>query len=152
VRLRHALSLPSTLPLSAGSWLGSWLGSGPTSRGRQVAVLRLHAASTGHVTKAAYSCLRGVYVRHVTKCARTPRNGRISENPECELRRIYIPRTRVNKGRKKGRSYTARPFLLSLCGTWARSDQAQAFRDSSPSTPQNSGRLWGQGRSRRTAP
>ncbi len=44
MRLRHALSLPSTLPLSAGSWLGSWLGSGPTSRGRQVAVLRLHAA------------------------------------------------------------------------------------------------------------
>ena len=40
MRLRHALSLPSTLILSAGSWLGS----GPTSRGRQVAVLRLHAA------------------------------------------------------------------------------------------------------------
>jgi hypothetical protein len=27
VRLRHALSLPSTLPLSASSWLGSWLWS-----------------------------------------------------------------------------------------------------------------------------
>ena len=40
MRLRHALSLPSTLLLSAGSWVGS----GPTSRGRQVAVLRLHAA------------------------------------------------------------------------------------------------------------
>jgi hypothetical protein len=32
-----------------------------------VAVLRLHAASAGHVTKAAYSCLRGVYVRQSTK-------------------------------------------------------------------------------------
>jgi hypothetical protein len=47
-----------------------------------VAVLRLHAASAGHVTKAAYSCLRGVYVRYVTKCARTPRDGRTSENAQ----------------------------------------------------------------------
>jgi hypothetical protein len=47
-----------------------------------VAVLRLHAASTGHVTDAAYSCLRGVYVRYGTKCARTPKSGRTSENPQ----------------------------------------------------------------------
>jgi hypothetical protein len=55
VRLRHALSLPSTLPLSAGSWVGS----GPTSRGRQVAVLRLHVRSSYHVTTGAYSCEGG---------------------------------------------------------------------------------------------
>jgi hypothetical protein len=36
-------------------------------RGEQVAVLRLHATSAGHVTKAAYSCLRRVYVLHDTK-------------------------------------------------------------------------------------
>src|SRR5829696_5549222 len=35
-----------------------------------------------YVTKAAYSCLRVVYVRHGTKCARTPRNGRTSEKPQ----------------------------------------------------------------------
>src|SRR5215213_3153022 len=34
----------------------------------QVAVLRLHAASASHVTDAAYSCLRGVYVLQSTKC------------------------------------------------------------------------------------
>src|SRR5215203_2469378 len=34
----------------------------------QVAVLHLHAASAGHVTKAAYSCLRRVYVLQSTKC------------------------------------------------------------------------------------
>jgi hypothetical protein len=41
-----------------------------------VAVLRLHTASASHVTKAAYSCLRVVYVRQSTKEAsellRTP--------------------------------------------------------------------------------
>jgi hypothetical protein len=50
-----------------------------------VAVLRLHAASAGHVTKAAYSCLRGVYVRQSTKEAsellRTPCM-RTSENTQ----------------------------------------------------------------------
>jgi hypothetical protein len=39
-----------------------------------VAVLRLHAASASHVTKAAYSCMREDYVRWGTKCRklRTP--------------------------------------------------------------------------------
>jgi hypothetical protein len=32
-----------------------------------VAVLRLHTASASHVTKAAYSYLRAVYVRYGTK-------------------------------------------------------------------------------------
>src|SRR5215216_2075870 len=35
-----------------------------------------------YVTKAAYSCLRGVYVRHGTKYARAPRKRRTSENPQ----------------------------------------------------------------------
>jgi hypothetical protein len=34
----------------------------PGLEGGQVAVLRLHAASTGHVTKAAYSYVREMYV------------------------------------------------------------------------------------------
>src|SRR5215217_5161824 len=34
-----------------------------------------------YVTKAAYSCLRGVYVRHGTKYYRAPRKHRTSENP-----------------------------------------------------------------------
>src|SRR5215210_6961628 len=32
-----------------------------------------------YVTKAAYSWLRGMYVRHGTKCARTPRERRTSD-------------------------------------------------------------------------
>jgi hypothetical protein len=39
----------------------------PDLEGGQVAVLRLHAASAGHVTKASYSCLRVVYVLQSTK-------------------------------------------------------------------------------------
>src|SRR5215212_1689738 len=35
--------------------------------GGQVAVLRLHAPSAGHTTRVAYSCVKGVYVRHGTK-------------------------------------------------------------------------------------
>src|SRR5215218_10496641 len=73
-----------------------------------VAVLRPHAASAGHVTKATYSYLRGVYVRHGTKHVRAPRKRRTSENAvkrkfavfhksEVQLRRILILRTRVNK-------------------------------------------------------
>jgi hypothetical protein len=45
-----------------------------------VAVLRLHAASTGHVTKAAYSYVRGMYVRQGTKHVRAPKKRRTSEN------------------------------------------------------------------------
>src|ERR671913_1987953 len=41
--------------------------------GGQVAVLCPHAASVGHVTKAAYSCVRRVYVRQGTKYVRAPR-------------------------------------------------------------------------------
>src|ERR687898_3361447 len=53
----------------------------PHLEGVQVAVLRLHAASVGHVTKPAYSCVRGVYVRQGTKHVRAPRKPRTSENP-----------------------------------------------------------------------
>jgi hypothetical protein len=45
-----------------------------------VAVLHLHAASAGHATKAAYSCVKGVYVRHGTKQVRIPRTSQTSEN------------------------------------------------------------------------
>jgi hypothetical protein len=45
-----------------------------------VAVLRLHAASAGHVTKAAYSCVSAMYVRYGTKHARVPRKRRTSQN------------------------------------------------------------------------
>jgi hypothetical protein len=51
-------------------------------------------ASSCHVTRAAYSYERGVYVRWGTKHVRVPRKSRTSENPlkanfrespECEL-------------------------------------------------------------------
>jgi hypothetical protein len=46
----------------------------------------------------AYSCLRGVYVLQRTKEALN-----FGELRQCELRRIPIPRTWVNKGKEKGR-------------------------------------------------
>ena len=39
----------------------------PDLEGEQVAVLRLHAAPVGHVTKVAYSRMEGMYVRYGTK-------------------------------------------------------------------------------------
>src|SRR5829696_1463595 len=61
-------------------WVGDGKVASPSLGGGQVAVLRPHAASAGHVTKPAYSCLRGVYVRHGTKYVRAPRKRRTSEN------------------------------------------------------------------------
>src|SRR5215213_8287882 len=52
----------------------------PDLEGGQVAVLRLHAASASHVTKVAYSCLRGMYVRYSTKHVRAPKKRRTSQN------------------------------------------------------------------------
>jgi hypothetical protein len=39
-----------------------------------------------------------------------PDRGGVMQHPGYELRRIPLPRTSVNKGKKKGRSYDARPF------------------------------------------
>src|SRR5215208_380809 len=77
-----------------------------------VAVLRPHAASAGHVTSAAYSCLREVYIRQDTKCARGPsylRNFR--ERYTGELRRINLPSTRVHS--RYRRSPKDAPVLAS---------------------------------------
>src|SRR5215208_530817 len=52
----------------------------PDLEGGQVAVLRLPAASAGHATKVAYSCLRGMYVRYSTKHVRAPKKRRTSQN------------------------------------------------------------------------
>src|SRR5215212_4293355 len=69
--------------------------AGPGLEGRQVAVLRLHAASAGHATKAAYSCLRAVYVRQGTKYERAPRKRpNFRDSPECELRSDGVLRSR----------------------------------------------------------
>jgi hypothetical protein len=56
-----------------------------------VAVLRLHMATTGHITNAAYSCMRKGYVLQSTKEALNCVELRV-----CELRRIPLPRTLVN--------------------------------------------------------
>src|SRR5215204_6152499 len=60
-------------------WVGDGKVASPSLEGGQVAVLRLHAASAGHVTKPAYSCVRGMYVRCGTKVVRVPRKLRTSE-------------------------------------------------------------------------
>src|SRR5215207_5799677 len=50
-----------------------------------------------YVTKAAYSCLRGVYVRHGTKYDRAPRKRpNFVELRVCELRRMPKRRTSQN--------------------------------------------------------
>src|SRR5215207_5939219 len=63
-------------------WVDDGKVASPSLEGGQVAVLRLHAASTGHVTKPAYSCVRGMYVRCGTKVVRVPRKRRTSENAQ----------------------------------------------------------------------
>src|SRR5215211_4368137 len=70
----------------------------PDLGGGQVAVLHLHAASAGHGTKAASSCLRAVYVRWGTKHVRAPRKRpNFGELRKGEVRRIFLPRHWVNK-------------------------------------------------------
>src|SRR5215208_5932313 len=108
-------------------WVGDGKVASPSLEGGQVAVLRLHAASTGHVTKPAYSCVRGMYVRCGTKVVRVPRKRRTSENPQNanfvefykgEVRRIPIPRTSVNKG-KAERARAIRPWPSKCCQSGA---------------------------------
>src|SRR5215211_5165451 len=50
-----------------------------------------------YVTKAAYPCLRGMYVRHGTKSVPEHQEAPtdFAESPKGEVRRITIPRTRV---------------------------------------------------------
>src|SRR5215218_648108 len=71
------------LPPAQGKEEGGGLEvAGPGLGGGQVAILRPHAASTGYATKAAYSCLRRVYVRQGTKLVRAPTKRRTSENAQ----------------------------------------------------------------------
>src|SRR5215211_3482748 len=72
-------------------WVGDGKVASPSLEGGQVAVLRLHAASTGHVTKPAYSCVRGMYVRCGTKGRQSTKeapNFRESLKAEIQLRRL----------------------------------------------------------------
>src|SRR5919112_6221731 len=43
--------------------------------------------------------------------------GKAMQDCGYELRRIHIPRTPVNKGRKKGRGLDPQPFFSARCGT-----------------------------------
>src|SRR5918994_4843798 len=68
--------------------------AGPGLEGEQVAVLRLQAASAGHATKAAYSCLRVVYVPQGTKYEGAPRKRpNFLERRYGEVPREPLPRT-----------------------------------------------------------
>src|SRR5215213_1915992 len=64
----------------------SWV-AGPGLGGGQVAVSPSYASSTWHVTTVSYYGTKEMYVRYDTKLAD-------------ERRRIPLPRTRVNKGKK----------------------------------------------------
>jgi hypothetical protein len=88
LRPRLTTGLPFSLAhtrmrlLATQPTIGVWVAS-PGLEGEQVAVLLLHAASVGHVTSAAYTCVRRVYVRQGTKHERIARNTkkrRTSEN------------------------------------------------------------------------
>jgi len=46
----------------------------------------------------------------IRRSSQNPIKANFGEFHKGELRRILIPRTTVNKGKKKGRSYDARPF------------------------------------------
>src|SRR5215213_2513876 len=70
----------------------------------QVAVLRLHAAPAGHVTKAAYACLKIVYVLQGTKHVRAPMKRRTSEN---SVKRKSNFRERVLSNKRSVRMFAA---------------------------------------------
>ena len=87
--------------LIASSFLSVWWQgesvfrvAGPSLEGGQVAVLRLHAASTGHVTAAAYSCERGERITQLQYFLQLFAN--FGELRHYEVRRIPLPRTPVN--------------------------------------------------------
>src|SRR5918995_6297890 len=74
----------------------------PNLGGGQVAVLRLRAASSRHVTSAAYSCLRGVYVPRSTKCCEAqcrPSRGRMEVSLPGQRSRTPPPRDRLVRHR-----------------------------------------------------
>src|SRR5215216_1262788 len=95
--LHHGLlPLPPAVCSAGRSYPAALLvgwGAAPSLVGRQVAVLRLHAASAGHVTSAAYSCVKGIYVRYDTKHVRAPRKRpNFRELRKDEVRRIPLLR------------------------------------------------------------
>src|SRR5215212_11633609 len=66
-----------------------------------------------HVTSTAYSCERGgritqlqYFLQLSLRTSENPQNANFVEFYEREVRRIPIPRTRVNKGIRKGRGLT----------------------------------------------
>jgi hypothetical protein len=81
-----------------------------------VAVLRLHVALSWPRNEASILlcegsvCALGHKARQSTKEAPNFR-----EYPKGEVRRIHIPRTRVNKGKKKGRSVMLHPCASVRC-------------------------------------
>jgi hypothetical protein len=58
--------------------------------GGQVAVLRLHAASTGHVTTGAYSCMREMYRLQSTKEAPNFGESVTAKFAEFELAEVHL--------------------------------------------------------------
>ena len=72
---------------------------------------------------AAYACLRRMYVRHGTK-----ERSNFLERRTCELRRINLPRTPLNKARKRAEAATTpRPF--SLIGALSVACQTRRHQD-----------------------
>jgi hypothetical protein len=93
------LAAPECLRVSTGGVAGPGLGGG------QVTVLRLHAAvcwlrnDCTILAERSERITQLQYLLHLSL--------RTSENRQCEVRRIHIPRTRVNKGKRKGRGSNA---------------------------------------------
>jgi hypothetical protein len=75
-----------------------------------VAVLRLHATPTGHVSKGSYSCVRGMYVLQRSMCLKAPnlREGCVPTYttfgaviPHCLFRSLLVGQRRGSVGLEK---------------------------------------------------
>ena len=74
----------------------------------QVAILRPHVVSSCHVTAAAYSWQRGGRITQLQYLLHFPLRN-FGESPKGEVRRILLPRTTVNKGKKREGRGGSRP-------------------------------------------
>ena len=88
--------------LATQSAIGERVAS-PGLEGGQVAVLRLHVASSCHVTSAAYSCERGGRITQMQYLLQLFANFR--ELRQREVPRRPLSRSRVDKGKRRAKDY-----------------------------------------------
>ena len=133
-RLHHWLPKPSRGPVfhragfkASSLCVMSSLVAGPGLEGGQVAILRLHMASSCHVTSAAYSCEGGWRITQLQYLLQL--SLRTSENPQKKL--SEKSRRCVKRGLPGHRSGTVRPVSAPLYRPNPRSERcSHPFSDS----------------------